>query len=158
MTHERKTNGDRLPGTTRGYRFRADFAVADAGIETWGHTLEDIFTAAAEATIEVMANERRPQEPLRTETIELASDSLDLLLVRFLDEIIYRKDAERCFAEVASLVITGDDGFQLAAKLQLKPLDGAAYDFRVDVKAVTLHRLSVERTGDVWRATFVLDV
>jgi len=51
-----------------------------------------------------------------------------------------------------------DGTFVLEAEACGEPLDTARHRLLVDVKAVTLHRLRVERTSSGWEAFFVLDV
>ncbi len=44
------------------------------------------------------------------------------------------------------------------AELSGERLNPARHDLRVDVKAVTMHRFSVEERNSRWRAVVVLDV
>ena len=73
---------------------------------------------------------------------------------------MYFKDAEGLLLRVPEVRISGGDGgaFVLEAEARGEPLDPARHRLQVDVKAVTLHRLRVERTERGWEAFVVLDV
>jgi SHS2 domain-containing protein len=49
-------------------------------------------------------------------------------------------------------------GYRLHADATGETIDPARHPLLADVKAVTLHRLVVERTPDGWHAIVVLDV
>ena len=49
-------------------------------------------------------------------------------------------------------------GYRLRAEAIGETIDPGRHSLLADVKAVTLHRLVVERTPDGWRAVVVLDV
>lgn len=50
-----------------------------------------------------------------------------------------------------------DEAGSLIARLEGEKFDPARHQFLEEIKAVTYHRLSVEHTGDGWRAIVVFD-
>ncbi|MFW6181362.1 MAG: archease, partial [Spirochaetota bacterium] len=88
----------------------------------------------------------------------------EMLLFDFLQEIIFRKDAEGRFYRLESLRVEdppdGETGgrWRLNAVLGGEEIDPARHRVSVDVKAVTLLSFSVRRTAGGWEATVVLDV
>ena len=50
-----------------------------------------------------------------------------------------------------------DDSGALVARLEGEKFDPARHQLLEEIKAVTYHRLSVERVGDEWRAMVVFD-
>jgi SHS2 domain-containing protein len=136
-----------------------EIATADVAFEAWGATKEETFLAAADATLNTMVEEIGTVAPLERRVFSLAADSLDLLLFELLQELVYYKDAERLLLRVRELRIeeTGS-GFRLHADATGETIDPARHPLLADVKAVTLHRLSVEKTPSGWRAVVVLDV
>lgn len=141
------------------YRYLEEIATADVAFEAWGATPEDTFLAAADATLNTMVEDIGTVAPLKRRVFSLAADSLDLLLFELLQELVYLKDAERLLLRVRDLQIeeTGS-GYRLHADAIGETIDPARHPLLADVKAVTLHRLVVEKTPDGWRAVVVLDV
>lgn len=141
------------------YRYLEGIATADVAFEAWGATKEETFLAAADATLNTMVEEIGTVAPRERRVFSLAADSLDLLLFELLQELVYHKDAERLLLRVRDLRIeeTGA-GFRLHADAIGETIDPERHGLLADVKAVTLHRLEVERTPDGWRAVVVLDV
>lgn len=141
------------------YEFLEDVAIADVAFRAWGATLEDVLTAAAEATMNVMVGELSSIGRTVTRTVTAEADAPDLLLVNFLQELIYYKDAERLLLR-PERVQTGrqDHRWTVRATLRGEPLDPQKHELKVDVKAVTLHRLRVEQTPEGWDAFVILDI
>jgi SHS2 domain-containing protein len=143
----------------RRYRFREDVAMADAAFEAWGASIEELFVAAADATIATMAEDPDAIEDRQRRPIRLEEPSADLLLYRLLEELIYFKDAEGLLLRVPAVCIHNRNGsLVLEADARGEPLDPSRHHLLVDVKAVTLHLLRVERTARGWEACVVLDV
>ena len=141
------------------YRFREDVAIADVAFEAWGATLEELFVAAADATANTMAEDLDAIGDRQRRSIRLEEESTDLLLFRLLEELVYFKDAEGLLLRVPAVRIHRQDGvFVLEAEARGEPLDPLRHRLQADVKAVTLHRLRVERTARGWEATVVLDI
>lgn len=143
----------------RGYRFREDVAIADAAFEAWGETLEEVFIAAADATMNTMVENLGAIEEKVRQPIRLEEQAADLLLFRLLEELIYRKDAEGLLLRVPEITVRPRDGaFLLEAEARGEPIDPLRHHLLADVKAVTLHGLRVEQTPEGWRAFVVLDI
>lgn len=141
------------------YRYLEGIATADVAFEAWGATPEKTFIAAADATLNTMVEEIGTVAPRERRVFSLAADSLDLLLFELLQELVYRKDAERILLRVSDLRIEEDGaGYRLHVDATGETIDSGRHHLLADVKAVTLHRLVVERTRDGWRAVVVLDV
>ena len=141
------------------FRFLDEISTADVAFEAWGETKEELFISCSAALLRSMAEApeqvaRRQEVPIRLE-----HEELDLLLMSFLDELIFYKDARRLLLHADSVRIENHDGiFRLAAQVSGERIDAERHRLLVDVKAVTLHRLRVVCVDDVWRATVVLDV
>jgi SHS2 domain-containing protein len=141
------------------YRYLENIATADIAFEARGDTLEDLMVAAADATMNVMVDDLdsiidRVRRPIAVQAAEP-----DMLLYALLEELVYRKEAERLLLRVPHVTIDERDGaYALNAEAYGEMLDPARHDLLVDVKAVTLHRFLVERTDFGWRAVVVLDI
>ncbi|MCS6805449.1 MAG: archease [Acidobacteriota bacterium] len=141
------------------YRYLEDIATADVALEAWGDTLEELFIAAADATMNVMVSDLNTIHDQVRRTISVESHALDLLLFRFLQEFVFYKDAEQLLLRAQRVVIR-QDGERHTAEAQVygERLDPSKHELVVDVKAVTLHRFQVERTARGWQAQVILDI
>jgi SHS2 domain-containing protein len=141
------------------YVYVDDIAVADIAFRAWGDTLEDVFRAAAEATIHAMVENHDAIAPRHERRFELHDTSLDLLLLQFLQEFVYYKDAEQLLLRVQDLTISQNaPGLTLRGRVAGERIDPAKHELEADVKGVTLHQLQVAPTAEGWEATVVLDV
>jgi len=141
------------------YKFLEEIGTADIAFEETGEDLAQLFTAAADATMNVMIDNLAAIEPRETRHIELSNDEIDMLLFDFLQELIYFKDAERLLLRARNIRIEErDKRYFLTAKAMGERLDATRHHQRADVKAVTLHRFSVEREDGGWKATVLLDI
>jgi SHS2 domain-containing protein len=144
---------------TSRYRYLEEIATADVAFEAWGATKEEAFLAAADATLNTMVEDIGTVSPREGRVFSLAAGALDLLLFELLQELVYWKDAGRLLLRVRDLRIEeAGPGYRLHADATGETIDPARHPLLADVKAVTLHRLVVERRPDGWHATVVLDV
>jgi len=141
------------------YHFLDDIATADVAFEAWGETVEEMFVAAADATMNVMVSDLNTIEHRESRTLQVESHAMDMLLFELLQELIYYKDADLLLLRVRDVLITErDDHFSLSAEAYGEQLSSEKHDLVVDVKAVTLHRFRVEQTSKGWEATVILDI
>ena len=83
------------------YRYLDDIATADIAFEAAGGTPEEMFKTAADALLGVMIESPGSVAAVRTQEIRVEADSLDMLLFRFLGELVFLKDARRLLLRVA---------------------------------------------------------
>ena len=141
------------------YKYLEDIGTADIAFEATGRDLSELFTSAANATMNVMIENLDAIEPRETRRIELKNDEIDMLLFDFLQELIYFKDAERLLLRVREMRIEEKEGtYSLEATTAGEPLDARRHQQRADVKAVTLHNFGVEKTEGGWKARVLLDI
>jgi len=141
------------------YEYLDDVAIADIAFVATGRDLPETFIAAAEATLNVMIENPGDIEPRERRDLSCENEALDLLLFDFLNELIYYKDAERLMLRVRDVSISGRDGaYRLEALAEGEVLDPARHEQRADVKAVTLHKFTLEQVPEGWRATVILDI
>jgi SHS2 domain-containing protein len=141
------------------YHYLEDIGTADIAFEATGRDLPELFTSAADATMNVMIENLETIEPRETRRIELKKEQIDMLLFDFLQELIYFKDAERLLLRVREIEIEEKERYySLKATAAGEPLDPGRHEQRADVKAVTLHNFRVEKTDGGWKATAILDI
>lgn len=141
------------------FRFQDEISTADVAFEAWGTTLEELFISAAAALLHTMA--AAPEQVARQQelAISLEHEELDLLLLSFLQELIFYKDARKLLLHADKVQIEEQEGlFLLNAVVSGEQIDVDRHRLLVDVKAVTLHRLQLQFEDDLWKAVVVLDV
>src|SRR5262245_1259354 len=124
------------------YRFLEDAPTADVGFVASGATLEECFQAAADATLAVMLDHPESLQPRLRRPVHVEADSLDLALLKFLEELLFAKDADGQFVRAASMSVgQGGNRWVVDASLEGEAIDASRHRLSADVKAVTLHRL-----------------
>lgn len=141
------------------YRYLDTIATADVAFEAWGKTQEEMFTAASDATMNVMVRDLGTIASREKRIIELKDDDLELALFRYLQEFLYYKDAEQLLLRSSKVELPVSEGYiHLRAEAVGEPLDPGKHDLVVDVKAVTMHQFSVTKTDGRWLARVILDI
>jgi SHS2 domain-containing protein len=131
---------------------------ADLRVVLSGQSVEALFAAAAEAFTDAITP-LSGVEPRRPEEISVAAPELDLLLVDFLSELLYRFDTKEWLTSRADVEIRRiDDSWTLLAALHGERLDPPRHTVKVLVKAVTYHGLQIVQGPAGWTATVVFDI
>jgi SHS2 domain-containing protein len=133
-------------------------ATSDVAFEAHGETLEALFAAAAEALLaatvanpeDVAGRERQP--------VALAEPDRELLLLRFLNELVFLRDARGLLLRAGALRITGNGETRLEGELVGERIEPGRHRLEGEVKAATAHGLRVARADGGWRASVTLDV
>ncbi len=141
------------------YRYLDEIAIADVAIEAWGETIEELFMAASDAAVNVMVGNLDSIGDQTRRSIRLEDADLDMLLFKLLQELIFFKDARNLLLRIRNIRIQEATGRHiLVAEAYGEKISPVRHELIVDVKAVTLHRLRVEKTTHAWEATVILDV
>jgi SHS2 domain-containing protein len=141
------------------YHYLEEIGTADIAFEANGRNLQELFMAAADATMNVMIDNLDAIEPRESRQIELSNDNIEMLVFDFLQELIYFKDARRLLLRARETQIDQKgEAYFLKAKVAGERLDDTRHQQRADVKAVTLHGFSVEKHDVGWKANVLLDI
>jgi SHS2 domain-containing protein len=139
------------------YEF-VDAVTSDVTFIARGSSLEQVFAAAADALLAVTLDDPASIELRERRLIRLREPDLELLMLRFLDELIYLRDAEELLLRVARLRIEAGGEASLEGELAGERIDRSRHALAGDVKAATAHELRVAREGAGWTARVTLDV
>ena len=129
--------------------------VADVGIRGFGPTMDSAFEQAALAMTGVVTD---PYTIEPTETIEITcrAPDADLLLVDWLNAIIYEMATRRMLFGSFSVVIRRNT---LNARISGEPVDTERHAPAAEVKGATLSELKVMQDADGhWHAQCIVDV
>jgi SHS2 domain-containing protein len=130
----------------------------DIGVTLSGRTVEELFAAAAAAFSESITP-LDGVEPRRPEELDVEAPELDLLLVDFLSELLYRFDTRGWLTRQADVEIRErDGGWHLQGTLLGEKHDPARHPVRVLIKAVTYHQLQIVEREGMWAANVVFDI
>jgi len=121
-------------------------------------TLEGLFAAAAEAFLAVTLEDASLLEPREQRELALEEPDLELLLLRFVNELVFLRDASELLLRPQRVRVTQDGVARLAATLAGERIDRGRHALRSDVKAATAHALRVSQTPEGWEARLTLDV
>lgn len=157
---------------------------ADIAVRVRARTEEAVFAVAAAAFTEALT-ERRAVLGTAMRRVELAGAELDLLLVDWLEELLFLFETEGFLVREASVAITGGapamtDGLTKATKEEPKGLatdlrgdrgeyviratlhgetrDPSRHPLKLLIKAVTYHGLHITRTDGGYEATVIFDI
>lgn len=128
---------------------------ADIGVEGIGRSPDEAFAQAALALTAIVCDPGEVR-PLRALDIRCAEPDLELLLVDWLNAVIYRMAAERMLFSQFDVSIA--DG-RLEARVRGEAVDRQRHRPAVEVKGATYTALSVTRdAAGLWSARCVVDV
>lgn len=131
---------------------------ADIGVEGRGTSLAEAFAEAAVALTAVVT-EPSGVRPLTPVAVSLAAPEPDLLLLDWLDALVFEMSRHRLlFGRFDVTIDEGPAGLALRATLWGEPVEALRHAPAVEVKGVTLNELFAGRDGAQWVARAVLDV
>jgi SHS2 domain-containing protein len=128
---------------------------ADVGIIATGDSLAEALSWAAKGMFSVIADldDVAPQE---SREVSVSSPDLEALAVDWLNELLYRYEAEG-FLPRDFLVSVDETGTKLEAQCLGEPFDPERHHILTSVKAATYHELRVTHNRE-WRIRVILDV
>lgn len=130
----------------------------DIGIHAYGGTLEELFINAAQGLFEAIADLSTVGTTIQTE-IELSSESLEELMVAWLDELNFRHEIEGVFFREFEIRKISQVPCRLVAFASGEPVDFAKHVVYTEIKSITYHQLVVKQTPDnQWFAQVIFDI
>ncbi|MBD3207429.1 archease [Candidatus Bathyarchaeota archaeon] len=139
---------------SKGYEYLEH--TADVYIKATGTSLHEAFENAGKATTEVMTDidKIKPIEHLK---ITIEANNLEELLYQWLEEILFRFDAEGLLISDFEVNEIEEDGSHLEGIMKGEEFDPDKHPQRLGVKAATYHMMEIEKNGS-FVLKFVLDV
>lgn len=128
---------------------------ADVRLWIGGKTLETLFENAAAGLLAVHELEPGKGALDVRASVRLEADSLEELMVDWLNELIYRISGERWVPEDVRVSKAGPR--RLEADAAGRGITGS-WGPGCEIKAATYHGLKVAKEGELWTATVILDV
>ena len=134
--------------------YRVIDVAGDVGLRVEGRTLEECFVNAGLGLYSLITDLDQIKQKKQIE-IEISEESLDNLLVSFLNELIFNFDAYGFIGNVIELKIKKNS---LKAKVQGETFDPEKHERRLLVKAATYHNLILKQENTHWIAEIIFDI
>jgi SHS2 domain-containing protein len=128
---------------------------ADLGLRIRAADLNTLFEEAARTLFTAIVEDLAAVEERERVSLELEADDYAYLLFDWLNELLYRFDANRLLFGHFKVHV---EGTRLKGTAGGEPLDPARHSLSHEVKAITYHGLRVERTADGWLAEVIVDI
>lgn len=146
-----------MPDSESSFEF-CDAVTSDLSFLARGPSLDSVFAAAAEALLAATVEEPGAVAERETCSLALEEPDVELLLLRFLNRLVYLRDAEDLLLRVAEIHVRADGTAKLEARLVGEPIDRARHRLAAEVKAATAHGLRVSQDARGCEASVTLDV
>jgi len=132
---------------------------ADAYIVAHGSTLEEAFENAALGMFEVMTDTTRVTAKVR-ETVKVRAHDEHALLYRWLETLLIKFDVKgRLYSKFSiQRIRKTSEGLSLDAVVWGEKFNRSKHAPRTDVKAVTYHRMEIDKDHDGFTIKFILDI
>lgn len=134
--------------------------MADIAFEAVGDSPSELFVAAAQAVMEILADPTTVSTTWHR-TIDQEDEELGDLLFDWLSEMVYLKDAEGVVFNRVTAAVHHDPArrcWHLHGEFVGETIDPKRHVLRSDVKAVTKHQYEIHEGGGEWKARVVLDI
>jgi SHS2 domain-containing protein len=130
---------------------------ADVGFRVQAPDLDELFAEAARALFSTLLENPEATVPIEQVEFQLRADSLPLLLVDWLRELLYVFDTQHlALWEFHPRV--NERRIALTAECRGEPLDWNKYRPGTEVKAITYHGLKLEKQNGLWIAEVIVDI
>ncbi|MFH0983468.1 MAG: archease, partial [Planctomycetota bacterium] len=127
----------------------------DIGVKVYGPEMKDLFENASQALFEILTD-RQSIDPSQKKQVSVESKGWDRLLVGWLSELLYLFEVDQWLfrkCEINALTET-----RLEATCWGEKYDPQRHEIKTEIKAVTYHRMCVQRVNDVWETSIIFDV
>lgn len=128
---------------------------ADLGLRIFGKNHCELFQNAGYALFDVITDISQVS-PRKKRSFQLQRDSIEELLVEWLNALLYVFDTELFL--FGSFLVSRIDNSRLIAEAEGECLNPAVHTIKTGIKAVTYHNLKIYKNKGGWQATVVLDI
>ena len=130
----------------------------DVGIKAYGESLEAAFINAAIGMYSLITDIEGVKGTQKIVT-ETKSDSLEGLLVSYLNELIFQFDAYGFIGKNIEInVFSLEPSAFLKTTVRGEKFDPERHERKLLIKAATYHRLRIENTGNMWEIDVIFDI
>ena len=139
-----------------GYRFLPH--TTDAYIESFGPTFEKALENAALALFDTMCDVSAISTELQEEVTVQGADQLELLY-NWLERLLLKFELEHKVYNTFHVSLVSDqEALRLTAKIQGETFNRQKHGAKVEVKAVTYHKMEISQEGNMAVVRFIVDL
>lgn len=128
---------------------------ADVGFHAYGKDINEAFENAALAMFNVITNTDNVDNQ-KTYDFSLQSEDNVSLLFDFLEELLFLHEVE--FMLFSNFNVAIDKDLNLKATVQGEDIDWEKHERGSEVKAITFHKMDVEKSKDLCKVQVILDL
>jgi len=142
-------------------RFELIEHTADIGLRAFGKDKKGLFENAAQGMFSIIIEPKlNRQQGSRSSTqqfdIALKADNLEELLVFWLSELLSLFDVNQIFFRRYNIKTLTDT--KITAQPTAESVDIKNYELKAEIKAVTYHRLKIQKKDKTWQAEVIFDI
>lgn len=134
----------------------------DIGLRAYGEDIKDAFINAAVGMYSFITD-LETVENKKTISIPVESDSIEGLLVSWLNELIFHFDAYGFIGKKITIIeitpsLTLPPPYTLKASISGEDFNPQRHESKLLIKAATYHKLRIEKIGDMWEIDVIFDI
>lgn len=130
----------------------------DIGIRAYGHSCEDAFVNAGVGMYSLVTDIEKINER-QTIDIDVKGDSVDGLLVSYLNELIFQFDTYGFIGKrIEVTVFSLQPSAYIKARVYGEEFDPNRHERRLLVKAATYYNIKVENVNNNWEVEVIFDI
>ncbi len=129
----------------------------DIGIRAFGKSLEEVFINSALGMYNLTTDIQKIEKK-KTIELSLKGNSLENLLVSWLNELIFQFDTYNFIGNNISIKAFSSQPPALKAEVKGEEFDPEKHERKLLVKAATYHKLKIEKNNDEWQAEIIFDI
>lgn len=132
---------------------------ADVYIAAYGATLEETFENAALATFEVMTDTRKIAHKIE-DTVKVEAPDEQALLYSWLEQLLVNFETKGNLYSSFKIpkIEKTEKGFTLTARISGEPFNPEKHPQKVGIKAITYHRMEIDKKPGKVVVKFILDI
>ena len=138
-------------------RFEFVAHTADLAVRLRAASLPALFETAAAALVEALTEPAAVRQA-ENRAIALEAQDANLLLIDWLNELLFLFEVEGFLVAAAQVAIEGSGPLRLVATARGERRDERRHPIKVLVKAATYHGLEIVRREGGYEATVILDI
>ncbi|TSC53761.1 MAG: hypothetical protein LiPW39_93 [Parcubacteria group bacterium LiPW_39] len=131
---------------------------ADFKMKAYGKDLPEVFVNMAKGVasqqLEINDLNEAGQTQGEWEEVAVETDDLESLLVDWLNEILYRSDANKKIYSDFEVLEFSESPYKIKTKIRGLPTTQK----KLEIKAATYHELEIKKTDGGWQATVIFDI
>lgn len=132
--------------------------ITDAYIEAWGDSLEEAFSYAATATINVMFEIKNVRGTSKIYFQVEGEDYLELLF-NWLEKVLLLISIDNQVISSFEIKISKlDKKYRLTAQGMAEAIDISKHNYRTEIKGITYHEMEVLQEDGQYKVRFILDL